>query len=42
MARFVELSREISNGMGGINPSYAVRVRPLTAYSIRAFAEIMD
>lgn len=33
MARFVELSREVSDGMGGINPRYAVRVRPFTAHA---------
>lgn len=33
MARFVELSREISDGMGGINPRYAVRVRPFATHA---------
>lgn len=33
MARFVELSREIFDGMGGINPRYAVRVRPFTTHA---------
>ncbi len=33
MGRFVELSREISDGMGGINPHYAVRVRPFTTHA---------
>ncbi|MCX7353883.1 MAG: hypothetical protein NTY59_03450 [Alphaproteobacteria bacterium] len=54
MTRFVELSREIFEGMGGINPRYAVRVwqfcffavpprvRDATSFPIRAFAEILD
>jgi kynurenine formamidase len=33
MTRFIELSREISDGMGGINPRYAVRVRPFTTHA---------
>lgn len=33
MARFVELSREISDGMGGINPRYNVRVRPFATHA---------
>lgn len=37
MMRFAELSREIFEGMEGINPKYAVHVRPLAA-----FAEILD
>ncbi|MFN0044274.1 MAG: cyclase family protein [Alphaproteobacteria bacterium] len=30
MGRLVELSREISDGMAGINPRYCVRVRPFS------------
>lgn len=37
MMRCAELSREVFEGMEGINPKYAVRVRPLAA-----FAEIPD
>ena len=33
MAGFVELSREICEGMEGINPAYAVRVLPFTTLS---------
>ena len=38
MARFVELSREIYEGMEGINPAYAVRVRPFTTHAPDAAA----
>lgn len=38
MAGFVELSREISEGMEGINPAYAFRVRPVTTHVPNAAA----
>ena len=38
MTRFVELSRELSDGMAGINPRYAVRVRPFGTHAESAAA----